>query len=403
MKLLNNNSRNIDSVIGCFSIFIIGLYFLLISIYANIDLIEGRYAIYMDEQIIFDGVSSFLHSSNMGELVHHLIYGDLRYGRILYYVSAIFSFIPESIFGESGQIVATRLLQTIVLMSAYFLISFTFFRQWKTKILAFLLLLLMPSTLYYFTMPKPEPLQTLFVALFLWQANKHDFKLGWYWIFMGLAFGAKISVLPYILMFAILAMYQHNVEILSIQFWKKTIVKTISIFFIGFFIAEPILLTGQLQDYLNATFRNTTHGSDDTTITLFSWIEFIYTTLSPEFTFLLFVGSIFITIKIIFYKINFASLSPIKKENIGYFIFLFGFLMLLIIMLKVDRLWYFYLHLSFIFIIIGFLMFLDNFLLYKKLIVRVIAITLFGGLLSYSLVDALIVSKKYISKGQRTL
>lgn len=287
---MNKNINNKDSFIGIITIGLISMFFLSLAFYANTDLINGRYAIFMDEQIIFDGVDKILQSSSTGELIKNIVGGDHRYGRILYYLSAYFSAIPQNIFGESGQIVATRLLQTIILMSAYLILSLTFFNQWKMRVLSFSLLLLMPTTLYYFTMPKPEPLQALFIALFLWQAKKHDFKLGWYWIFIGLAFGAKISVAPYLLAFGILALYQQNNEVFTVNFWKLFFTKTLPLFLLGFFIAEPILLTGRLQQYLNSTFRNTTHGSDDKSITILSWIEFIYTTLSPVFTFLLFIG-----------------------------------------------------------------------------------------------------------------
>lgn len=414
INLNTNRIQKVDYLVGLISILLISLTFILLSFYANTDLIDGRYSIFMDEQIVFDEVKKILSSSTYIELLNNIVNGDHRYGRIFFYTSALSSAIPADIFGAAGQITSIRLFQTTLLLCAYLIFTFTFFRSWTIRASVLLLLLLMPTTLYYFTMPKPEPLQTLFLALFLWSANKNNFKFGWYWIFMGLAFGAKISVAPYILMFGILAVYQNAPMILTIEFWK-TIIKSIFFFFIGFFIAEPILLYGKLEIYLNSTFRNTTHGADEKTITVMSWLDFIYSTVSPVFTVILVFGVLLLLsktssgiIKLIknnplASNFSLSILTPLSKQNIGYFILLSGIFMLFIIILRVDRLWYFYLHLPFIFILIGTFIVLENYILYKNKVFKSISIIFILTSVLYSSAYLLPnITEKYMAMSKRT-
>lgn len=167
----------------------------ILSIRANLDLINGRYVLFMDERLTFDGVKRILHPESLLMLIDQIIDGrDHRYGRILWNLSSLFSFIPELIWGDAGQIFATRMTQAIAQLAAFTILVFTFLRSWILRGLGLWTLIALPFTAYYAIMPKPEPLQILFLSVFLLLSFKHSLRFGYYWIFLGLAFGAKISV-----------------------------------------------------------------------------------------------------------------------------------------------------------------------------------------------------------------
>lgn len=308
---------------------------------ANLDLLNGRYALFMDEQITFDGVSKILHPNSFSMFIDHVIDGgDHRYGRVLWNLSSLASVIPERIWGVSGQIFATRMTQAIIQLAAFFVLSFNFLHSWILRGLALWALVTLPHTPYYATMPKPEPLQLLFLAIFLTLAFKHNLRFGYYWLFLGLAFGAKISVLtvfPLLILIGLLQQFgnpewvdfpvpiaihrwlnfffrlglvgfgtyqviygytNHQFIALSIglacvfypflirsiqQYHCFTIpfawFRTFGIFILGFGIAVPVVLFKIPQGVIawyGWTFQMTTHGFDDKSNTALTWIKYIF-------------------------------------------------------------------------------------------------------------------------------
>ena len=92
------------------ALFLIGYVFL--ATLANFDLTDGRFALYMDERITFDGVQRILYPESFAAFVQSVIDGgDHRYGRALWNSMAAASFLPSYIFGDQGQIIASRMLQ----------------------------------------------------------------------------------------------------------------------------------------------------------------------------------------------------------------------------------------------------------------------------------------------------
>lgn len=151
-------------LIACVAVLV---FYVRLAILANSDLAAGRFVLFMDERITFDGVKNILHPTDLEQFFYSIFDGgDHRYGRSLWNSVAIFSAIPEKIFGASGQIVATRILQVILIISSYCVIAFGILRSWFLRFVLLFVMLTIPYSDYYVTMPKPEPLQLLFLTIF---------------------------------------------------------------------------------------------------------------------------------------------------------------------------------------------------------------------------------------------
>ena len=92
--------------------FLVGLVFIaclgkvyLSICFANVDLTMGRFALHMDEQLLYDGVFKILHPKNIGSFFFNVFDGyDHRYGRVFWYIYSIVCFLPEIILGPKGLI-----------------------------------------------------------------------------------------------------------------------------------------------------------------------------------------------------------------------------------------------------------------------------------------------------------
>ena len=238
-------SANAENTWFYLSMTLIALY-LALAAAANADVTVGRFALFMDERITFDGVKNILHPKGC----HHFIWsitdgGDHRYGRSLWNFMALFSFLPERFFGDAGQIFAGRMTGVLILLSAFVLLAVTFVKRWFLRFLLLASLLAMPYTDYYMSMPKPEPLQMLLLAAFLYffKRNNMSFR-GGYWIFLGLAFGTKISTLPMVGVFAIGASlnYLPRLDRLDMNESVRDVLCSLGYFLLGLGLAVPILL-----------------------------------------------------------------------------------------------------------------------------------------------------------------
>ncbi|MBL1418927.1 MAG: hypothetical protein COC24_000300 [Alphaproteobacteria bacterium] len=381
---------------------LIAVIFIYFSTLANLDLVGGRYSLFMDELVTYDGVFPINHPDGLLDFLWNVYNGgDHRYGRVVWNSMAIFSFIPDLIFGEQGQIIAGRMLQVLLLITAFWLLTVTFVKQWVLRFILFAALLAIPFGSYYATMPKPEPIQLLFTAIFLYFFNKNSMKLdSKYWIFIGLAFGAKISLFPIILFFVFIAMLQSlkNNNLTSVI--TKTI-NTFAYFLIGLALAVPILiptifssifaykilirplhskiiknqilanisligaifttalgLAGLL--YLKgfkpglaywggSTFLNTGHGADSSSINIFSWVNYFINDwmIAPAIVSIIF-ASLSALIVFIFIGQKFKEKNFIGNltNSVPLVIFIGGTLLNLAIFLATHRLWGSYLFLG---------------------------------------------------------
>jgi hypothetical protein len=300
-----------------------------LATWANTDLSAGRFALFMDERITFDGVRHILHPVSIKDFLLSIVHGgDHRYGRSLWNSIALFSFVPEQIWGESGQIIADRMAQVFILSTAFFLLTITFAKHWAMRLLLLATLLAMPYSEYFMAMPKPEPQQIFFLAAFFFFFKKNNMHLlGRYWILLGLAFGTKISTLPLVIIIIAAVLLNNRVPG---QFKRVASEMTgaFGYFLLGLVIAVPILLPHLLLSFIlyklinnyfvkknniwqwtewivisslvifniiasallalkfklkiplaiwiKSTFLNTAHGSDSASINFVSWLDFLF-------------------------------------------------------------------------------------------------------------------------------
>lgn len=370
---------NYDKIIGLLLMIFFGILYLFFTLKANLDLSEGKHLLFMDEQIVYNGVDQILSSKNTTQFLNNITHeGDHRYGKVLFNLNSLFSAIPRSIWSEPGQIISTRLLQTLALFLAYILFSFTFVKSWTLKGVLFLVLLTLPSTSYYVTMPKPEPLQILFIAIFLFFASKKSYKFGKHWFYLGLAFGAKISALPIIAFYFIVSLFQSKKDLKRKSFPFRKIIVSIIAAVIGFLMAEPMLLYGKFRQYINSTFRNTTHGLDDETVGVIDWVKLTINECSVLHNIILILGlvCIFHTLFLVFNK---DSKLNILGNDKGYLTTFLGFFILLLYMFRVDRLWGFYIQIPLILISCGVFVYIEKLIqhiIFTKRIRKVVTLLL---------------------------
>ncbi len=199
------NLKKLDKFLGIVliaSALVVSLYLI---IKANRDLLYP-YALFMDERVTYDGIRKILHPDNLIYLFDQIIDGeDHRYGRILWNLSALFSAIPEKLWGSQAQVFSTRMVQAIFQLVSYLLLVFFFTTSWTIRGLGFWVLVTLPETVYFSTMPKPEPIWLFFLSIFLILSFKNSFKFGYHWFFLGIVFATKITAFLIIPIFIILA------------------------------------------------------------------------------------------------------------------------------------------------------------------------------------------------------
>ena len=332
---------------------------------ANIDFADARYILFMDEIISFDSVRNIFDYKSFIKFINSFLIGiDMRYGQIIYNISAITSYIPYLIWEDQGQIIATRLTFSFFLFSSYFILAWYLIENNYHKIIALSILMVLPFTPYYSSMPKPEPFQLFFLSCFLkfYFDKKYDHKKNYkYWIFLGLAFGSKISALPLILFLFTLEFIK------NFKINYKIIYRKFLFVFLGFVIAVPGIFLGKFKYYISSTFLNSTHGADDSSINFFSWINYFYHDyfLMPKFLiFIIFVIcavlSILLVINFIKHRDKIKYLITSKPVIIG--IVALSFILPILIFTK--RIWGFYLHVGTVFMVIAF------FNIYQELVIR---------------------------------
>lgn len=229
-------------LIGIF--LLIGIIFFAFSIYANINLIHPLET-YIDEQVTFKGVDRILRADSASQFWWEISNGgDLRYGRILWYTLAAVGYIPFSIWSIEGIILTGRLISASFLISAYALLTITFISNWRLRIPCFLILLSLPFSSYFSTIPKPEPFALLSLGIFLLLAKKNSLVLNKpYWIWLGIAFGCKISFLPALVILLISAAWINNLSAVNKRHQCELLLKNIVYLYVGFCIAMPIFIT----------------------------------------------------------------------------------------------------------------------------------------------------------------
>jgi hypothetical protein len=354
-KVFNSNLLFFFGVTG-----ILFIYHLFL-IPANIDLSEGAFSQFMDEQIFYDAIQSILNSNNFIDACANYAVGDQRYGRIIYLIGAVFAYFPEKFWGESGQIIATRFLFSSALFLSYLLLIHVFIKEKMLRIILFLLLIAIPTTAYYSTMPKPEPFLLLFFSIFCYFYFKK--KLGnSHFILLGLAFGCKVSLLLVVGLIFLFESELLNARPISFNvnnLWNKIKFKLL-FFSIGLGIAVPILPLSIIQpsgirSYLGATLFNTSHGADSPSVSIFSWVHgiiFDWIQAPPILTITL--GIIILTA--IIYRLALSPKSLVDTHNKFMFTLIVAVVSIFSILFLVKRVWYMYLTFGLVFALITLMM-----------------------------------------------
>lgn len=224
------------------SLTIIVCTFLCAGIFANGNLLNPH-NLYVDENITFSGVKNILHPENFSKFIWAITDGDdHRYGRILWNSIAIVAYIPSIFFGDIGQLFAGRMLQVSLLIASFVIFAYTFIESKPLRIALIFTLSVMPFTTYFMTMPKPEPIMIFCLALFFYFYKINNLEEAKpYWILLGMAFGAKISILPAIPILLFAALYKKILGRTPIDNLKALFLTVIYIF-IGFCLAIPMFI-----------------------------------------------------------------------------------------------------------------------------------------------------------------
>ncbi len=337
------------------TVILVALWFDL-AVNANLDGADGRHVLHMDERITFSGVERVQRATGPLEYVEGLAGPDQRYGRTTWYLAYAATLIGDPIAGDQGQIVSTRIFFAITLAIALGLICWSLTQSTIAACIAFACAIFTPYASYYATMPKPEPLLFLFLGLFMACAFRWHKPTGRSFIFLGLAYGTKISALPAIALLGGFVLLRAALND-STTLIKKTM-HSAGAFLIGFLLAVPVLLLEfprGIKKHLGQTWGARGHGADDENIGPSDWFQYIEShayfgsDISP---FLIMPGLALLgTLPFLFVllKANDENLFEKAKRAIDSHeaqvavIAAIGIAFLAAIMISVQRLWGFYL------------------------------------------------------------
>ncbi len=313
-----------------------------------------------DEYLTVREVYSILNPLSWKHFILAVIGGDiLFYGRVMFYTDAFFAYVPFKIWGLDGMVYAIRMTHSLWILVSFLILNNLFI---KTKWNQFLFLFGSAGimyTIYFIRMPKPEPLQLVFIALFLRGFYKYNYVFGRYYICLGLALAIKINALLLLPIAFILPLFIH--KSLGLKTIIQTGLKALGWFFLGFFVGIPCLLLTPIQPiylktYLHETIFGTSKLYDDPNLGFIKWLE---SGLGENY-----MGSNFLAYVFVFLALVLAVYAVFKylKSKDKNFIFLFiistiGLILMLSVMVLTKRLWPHYLWTGFVLIWLSFVVF----------------------------------------------
>jgi len=331
------------------------ILFLTLASILNLQFLDGANVNFTfsghDEYLTVREVYSILQPLSFKHFIMAIISGDVMYyGRIVFYIDALLAFIPYKIWGIEGMVYAIRMTHVLELLLGVLFLS-RFIKSNTGKVFFIFNVLILYYTAYFVMVPKPEPLQLLFLAIFIIKAHKVNWQFGLHFVWLGLAYGAKFNVLTVLPLFFILPYLFGYKKITGIF-------KSISVFLIGVFIAIPSLVLTPikpifLQTYLNNTFGKTDHY-DDAGTSILSWLKIGWLgSYSGGFWF----GWAFLCL--IIFALIIGVNRFLKNRNLGVslIIIIIGLGFLLPVMLFTERLWPHYLWTAHVFLLFGVAMF----------------------------------------------
>jgi len=329
-----------------------------------------------DEYIAVKEVYSLLNPISWKHFILSFIAGDvIYYGRIMFYIDAFFSWLPFKVWGIEGMVYTTRMVHSVFLILGLLILSNVFLKEKFHKALFLLGSGAIFYTLYFLMMPKPEPFQLFFLALFLYYFKQKNWSFGRHFILLGIAFGLKFNVLLILPIIFVLPFLKKNTQILK----QKIIyaLKAFVYFLIGLIIAIPCLILSPLKPiyfrtYIHETFSGTGKSYDNLSITVFDWLK---NGFGGYYTGHWIMGYIFLFVIIIALVLQ---LRKIKYNNdiSALLLLLFGLFLTFIIMFTTKRLWPHYLWTGFIFLYLGLIVFSaqQTSLKYRKVFFTIVSV-----------------------------
>lgn len=286
-----------------------------------------------DEIYSIREVYNILESKSLKEWVLNIIAGNgYVYGRFIYACNALLCFIPYSIFGLKGLVFTMRMAHCLYLFFGFYLIVKYLNKDYTNRILSLMVLVVLPVTLYFMGIPKPEPMQILLLGLFFNLKTKYN----WAWLFLGLAFGTKISVAFSVLFIAGIEMY-YSLKAKNIKsIWLKGCYALL-----GVIIALPGLIFATFNPYFKNGLVNivstTSKPYDDKSISFLDWTH-------KFFSYFYELPAWFSYILMLLLMLSAFYLLLKDKDKRDYIIF--ALLAIIPIMLLTKRLWGHYLFLG---------------------------------------------------------
>lgn len=341
------------------------ILFLTIAAILNLQFLEGaninRAITGHDEYLTVREVYSILNPLSWKHFILAIIGGDiLYYGRVVFYTDALFAWLPYKIWGIEGMVYAIRMTHSLWLLLGLLILNATFLKERLHKFLFLFGSFGLYYTLYFIQMPKPEPLQLVFLALFVRGFVKKEYQFGIHFIWLGLAFAAKVNVLV-ILPFMFLIPVVHH--------WNKGIktnvqqaIKGVLFFISGFFIGMPCLLLSSIQPvYLQTYLKKTIFGAeknyDDVSLTAIDWIR---AGLGGSYFGNSWGGYVLVVLAMALLIYLGVRYLQIKKMSQPLLLLGIGMVLMGFIFVMTKRLWPHYLWTGYIFVWLGILVFLST-------------------------------------------
>ncbi len=337
------------------------ILFLTLAAVLNLQFLEGaninHFIAGHDEYLTVREVYSILNPLSWKHFVLAIIGGDiLYYGRVMFYTDALFAYVPFKIWGLDGMVYAIRMTHSVWILISFLILNNLFI---KTKLNQFLFLFGSAGVMYsiYFVqMPKPEPLQLFFIAMFLRGLFKNNYVFGRYSFWLGLALAIKINVLLLLPLLFLLPLFIHKSFGFKANFQSGF--KGLIWFFIGFFVGIPCLLLTPIQPvylktYLHETIFGTTKSYDDSSLGFIKWLE---SGLGGNYLGSHFLAYVFVLLAFaltIYTAFNYLKRKDKKSLQIAV-ISAMGLILMLSVMVLTKRLWPHYLWTGFVLIWLSF-------------------------------------------------
>jgi hypothetical protein len=318
----------------------------------NLQFIEGSNIHHQfqahDEYLIVRDVYSILEPMSIKHFLLSIVSGNLLYyGRIMFYLDAAVAYLPYKIFGISGLIFAVRMFHSVVIFWSLCILGKTFIDKERNILLFLVSTLTIYYTTYFSMVPKPEPLQLLFLSYFLKYFKENKYKLGKYFVLLGIAYGIKFNVFPLILFFIIVGVYSNGFNI-------KKFLESIVAILVGLIAAMPCLILVPIKPiflklYIEQTFKNVKHFDD---ISSTNWMDWIKSVISEYYVGNLAIFLIMMAALLILYVSSIVRFLKHKKISEDLLVLLMGLFFSLPTILFIKRLWPHYLWTGFIFLVL---------------------------------------------------